>query len=363
MAEVTFTLGNAEFPNYATIIVTEGDYVGGAGQDLRFKIWIDPAAPAPQPLGDLLGVFFDLPYDASLITVHDENGNLVGTTPGDSTLPWLLPTGGAGNINMNGEFQDYFNDATHDLAVQVGTQGSTDGFLRGVKLYLSGGLADLDLSDFSGQDFLGIRVQSVGVDDASLKLAADIPGCGCQPPPPDEFCFDGLSQGFWAQHAKDVYNKNGKLVQKNAWDDGFGATAAFDFTFGVNGFGAALNDKTLLQAITSNGGGEAALARQAVASLLNSVSGNDGLVADFRYETSEIVDAVQFVYNGGSFNINSDQDSDGVADWLELKDELEFWNTAHDQAGYEAGEGLCIEVPHGTTPQGLLAKLGWDAMV
>lgn len=364
MSQVTFTLGSTAFPDYATVTVTEvdNDAVGGTGQDLQFEITVDTSVYQ----GDVLGVFFDLPYTASTISVYDSSLNLVGASQTDTTLPWLLPTGGDNNVNMNGDYVDYFNDASNDLAVQVGIQGSQAGFITTTTLYLSGGIADLSLADFLGDNFLGLRVQSVGLvgetNDASLKLAADIPDVQA-PPPMVEFCFDGLSQGFWSQHSANVYNKNGQLVRSNAWDDGYLTTDKYDAVFGVNAFGSGLNDKTLLQAITTDGGGEAALARQAVGALLNSVSGNDGLVADYRYGSAEIINAVKFVYNGSTFNISSDRDSDGVADWLELKDELEHWNTAHDQIGYVAGEGLCIELPQGTQPQGLLAQLGWDAVV
>jgi hypothetical protein len=161
---------------------------------------------------------------------------------------------------------------------------------------------NFDITQF---DTLGVRATSTSTAEGSIKWVDDTP---YDPPPPDEpVSFDGLSQGAWKSFDKGAGD----------WDEtSFTTGMSYDDVFGVD----ATGDLTLLQAISNNGGGEAALERQAVAALLNSDStGESTLTADYRFSTADVIAAVQEVYDDSGF------DATQAAD---LADLLEFWNTA-----------------------------------
>ena len=90
------------------------------------------------------------------------------------------------------------------------------------------------------------------------------------PPPPDPGPKGGCTPGFWKQPQ-----------HLDSWV-GYAPGASFEATFGVD----LESDMTLLQALGANGGGVNALARHAVAALLNSGALSFGMTAD------EVRDAV-----------------------------------------------------------------------
>jgi hypothetical protein len=144
---------------------------------------------------------------------------------------------------------------------------------------------------------------------------------------PPVVCYDGNSQGYWAQHS-------------NLWDTvahggvaGDLTTSKYDTVFNINAFGAAVGDKTLLQVEQTNGGGEAALGRQVVAALENAVAGSShGLTEAFRFSPSDIIKAVQEVYGGaGGHTFDAVKGAD-------LQNLLEFWNTVPEKS---PGGELC----------------------
>jgi hypothetical protein len=130
----------------------------------------------------------------------------------------------------------------------------------------------------------------------------------------DVDCFDGFSQGFWKGHS-------------NLWD----GSAKYDSTFGVDAFGSA--NKNLLEAISLNGGGEAALARQAVAAFENAL-GNSGLQDSYRFSADEIKAAMQQAYDGATNQIFN------TTKGAHLQNVLEFWNTVPEQ---QPGGELCSD--------------------
>jgi hypothetical protein len=71
-------------------------------------------------------------------------------------------------------------------------------------------------------------------------------------------------------------------------------TDDYDGAFGVI---ASFSPHTLLDAVWLGGGGESALARHAVAALLNTTSGE----VDYAYSTSEVIAIVQNAYATGGF--------------------------------------------------------------
>jgi hypothetical protein len=92
----------------------------------------------------------------------------------------------------------------------------------------------------------------------------------------------GCTPGYWKQdHHYD------------SWQ-GYAPGDSFNAVFGVN---ASFGSLTLGQAVGLNGGGERAMARHAVAALLNSSSSG----VDYYFTTAEVIAAVQQAYATGDF--------------------------------------------------------------
>ncbi len=271
---------------------------GAGGTDFTIKLTAGT--------GDLLGFFLN----------YADSNNSLGTNT-NVTASYFGQGGDtpADDINQVGSSANTMQGTgvMFDAGMQFGQPGQNDiDDSAGVSFTING----LTFADINEMTF-GIRSQATpGLDtpdipeDGSVKLI----GTFQIPTPPSDSSFDGLSQGFWAQHPDN-------------WD-GYSTGQYYDSVFGVNAFGSAVNDKTLLQAIKATGGGEAALARQAVGAILNDSSTNDGLTHDYRFDFAQIKDAVQFVYgigdgisgNDGIFNATLGE---------HLQRVLEFWNNAH----------------------------------
>lgn len=90
---------------------------------------------------------------------------------------------------------------------------------------------------------------------------------------------EGCTPGFWKNHPED-------------WQGtGLSPNDSVEQTFGIE----ISQDKTLLQALKTGGGGQNALLRHAVAALLNSESYPD---VDYKYEPHEVIDKVQDAFDG-----------------------------------------------------------------
>ena len=97
------------------------------------------------------------------------------------------------------------------------------------------------------------------------------------PPPPG----GGCTPGFWKNSV-------------GSWPAGYLPTADFDATFGVNGFNPNI---TLMQALNLGSGGKNALARHAVAGLLNSATS----AVDYGMSTADVIAAVRAAFASGDF--------------------------------------------------------------
>lgn len=96
------------------------------------------------------------------------------------------------------------------------------------------------------------------------------------PPPPPPPGNEGCTPGYWKQDQ-----------HLDSWvGTGFAPGNDFDTTFGVNFFNPNVS---LVVAAGANGGGLNALARHAVAALLNSASAG----VDYQYTTAQVLDIVQ----------------------------------------------------------------------
>jgi hypothetical protein len=102
------------------------------------------------------------------------------------------------------------------------------------------------------------------------------------PPPPEG---EGCTPGFWRQDQ-----------HFDSWV-GYSPADAYDLTFGVDGSFA-----TLLDAVWAEGGFENALARHAVAALLNAASPE----VDYAYSVAEVIAMVQAAYASGEFEDTKD---------------------------------------------------------
>jgi hypothetical protein len=91
---------------------------------------------------------------------------------------------------------------------------------------------------------------------------------------------EGCTPGYWKQsHHFD------------SWTAPYDPTDGFNATFGI-GDAWFSNDVTLLQALKLGGGGVNALARHAVAALLNAASGD----VDYPMTTAQVIAAIQGIY-------------------------------------------------------------------
>lgn len=108
----------------------------------------------------------------------------------------------------------------------------------------------------------------------------------------------GCSPGFWKNH-------------ENAWPTGYDPAADFDGTFSDDTFtcDAFDPDITLMDALKLKGGGLNALARQAVAALLNAAHPD----VDYELTVDEVMDKVQWAID--------------EEEYKSVKDELEGYNT------------------------------------
>lgn len=92
----------------------------------------------------------------------------------------------------------------------------------------------------------------------------------------------GCTPGYWRQSQ-----------HFDSWV-GYLPTDNFETVFGVD---ASFNPHTLLDGVTRNGGGENALARHAVAALLNASSGG----VNYAYNAADVISLVQAAYATGNF--------------------------------------------------------------
>jgi hypothetical protein len=131
-----------------------------------------------------------------------------------------------------------------------------------------------------------------GTTTTTTKLVSKQWWVRCQPPLAP---FQGCTPGYWRQEH-----------HYDSWV-GYAPTDDFNTVFGVN---ASFSPRTLGVAVQLNGGGENALARHAVAGLLNVANPN----VNYFYTEAQVLAGVQSAYATGNFE--------------EFKDDLDFANNA-----------------------------------
>lgn len=104
------------------------------------------------------------------------------------------------------------------------------------------------------------------------------------PPPPPSGGGEGCTPGYWKQEH-----------HFDSWT-GYNPNDSFDAVFGVSYGG------TLAEAAAAKGGQANALARHAVAALLNSATGG----VDYYYSTADVISMVQDAFDSGDFNDTKD---------------------------------------------------------
>lgn len=142
----------------------------------------------------------------------------------------------------------------------------------------------------TGSDELVVRVESTG---SRVTSTAGTLTVTCTPPPPGG--GDGCTPGYWRQpHHFDSWDATG-YAPGDSFDAVFGVDSSFD---------------TLLEGVWARGGGENALARHAVAALLNASNPD----VDYAYSAAEVIAMVQDAYAGG--------DTEAAKDALAYQNEL-----------------------------------------
>lgn len=105
--------------------------------------------------------------------------------------------------------------------------------------------------------------------------------------------FQGCTPGFWKQPQ-----------HFDSWiPTGFSPSNDFDTIFGRDAFNP---DITLLQALNLGGGGLNALARQAVAAILNAAHPN----INYPFTVSQIISMFQSAFDSGNYEPTKDQFDD-----------------------------------------------------
>jgi len=130
--------------------------------------------------------------------------------------------------------------------------------------------------------------------DVTYKDSGGITNINLKCEPPNN---EGCTPGFWKQSQHFKFWKTYKTTDKFAYT--FGITGAkADLKIKVDNMDVMLKDATLLQALKAQGGGLNALARHAVAALLNAASG-----ANYAFTVDEVKLMVKNAINSGSYEI------------------------------------------------------------
>lgn len=135
----------------------------------------------------------------------------------------------------------------------------------------------------SGSDQLVVSIESTR---ARITSSAGSLTVTCEPPPPPGG-GEGCTPGYWKQpHHFDSWGATGYMPH-DSFDAVFGVASSFD---------------TLLEGLAAKGGGEMALARHAVAALLNASSP----YVSYEFTAAEVIALVQGAYATGGFEYAKD---------------------------------------------------------
>ena len=255
------------------------------------------------------------------LRLYDINGNLIATI--DLVLTWTLVS--SGDSNSNG-FWDLGETLTWTASYTIPADLFTT-YSDAVSARISAtvGAVDQDGDPESGSPSL-----------TGIVLTEPPP-----PPPEPELEFEGLSQGYWGQHIPGVTNGKGNKTDGNAkgdatWDmtayDGTSyKNASFEIFFGIDSdWGSKVQGKKVInttdikftEAINIGGDGQYALARDAVAAVLNAerfAKDDDGAVeAGYVLTVAQIKTAVQAAFGGVDLSIDLDLIPEELAAYADI---------------------------------------------
>jgi hypothetical protein len=136
----------------------------------------------------------------------------------------------------------------------------------------------------AGSDVLDVYIESTG---STITSSTGTLTVTCEPPPPPPGGGEGCTPGYWKQpHHFDSWEPTG-YEPNDSFDAVFGVASSFD---------------TLLDGLRARGGGENALARHAVAALLNATSPD----VSYEYSAAGVIAGVQEAYATGNFRAAKD---------------------------------------------------------
>ena len=316
---------------------------------------------------DIIGVAFDIQGDA--VAGLQVTNILRSTTNG--TLSTFTPATviGANSVSDGGPLDPGFSTSgggsaePYDVGIKVSDQGSGEGIVQAFSFVLTTSGADLDAEALLENTDWWVRLQSTDGGDGSAKTTGnvvDLPPC-VEEPPPEEYCFEGLTPGFWKQPQHFGFWPAGYVPATLAnggtsYEATFGLDVIPGLTWSVPSGRTVsqANDISLLTALDLGGGGQNPLARHASAALLNAETFGDGMAdgTGYRFSVAEIKEAVLYAYNLQ----DGYQAGDGyvAARGSALAGILDYWNNA---GRLDEEEGICIEVPDGTEDVGLIALI------
>lgn len=266
-------------PLQLLVTLEEGDFNNDGLTDVQMSVEM-----LSGNIADLRGFFFNL-SDDSLLSSLQITGSTVTATKVDTDGDGTAEVSQVGTQSISA----VINPLSFEAGVAFGTAGIGDDDLQSITFVLSSPTADFTYDALVGES-IGVRATSVGDDrEGSSKLTAVVPPPP-EPPPPE--VFEGLSHGYWKNHTPD-------------WD--FSTGASFENTFGVDSswqLGAGKKattaaDVTLEQALSLQGGGASALAREATAALLNALDED----VSFKFSVDEIKAIVQDAFASGNYDV------------------------------------------------------------
>jgi len=214
--------------------------------------------------------------------------NLVDSSPADGLIDSPDDSANGGTISVQMATPMFLKsfvlvDHENDPNAKAIAYDSANNVIKSVTLPITG----------DGQ-FTTVFMNAANVKrlDVTFKDSGGITNIDLKCSPPDR---EGCTPGFWKQKQHFKFWKTYKTTDKFAYT--FGLTGSYaDLKIKVDNNYIKLKDATLLQALNAQGGGLNALARHAVAALLNAASG-----ANYAFTVDEVKTMVKNAIISGSY--------------------------------------------------------------
>ncbi len=248
--------------------LTQGDLDGKGGGDGD----MDNTATADSAQTDSAQDSAEVPlvYDPDLMIVKTADVEKVDEV-GD-IIKYTISVSNTGNITLTNVeltdtlIQDSLMPRDLDTNGVIDGDGDADGELDvGETWYWVGQYqvtsADYEAAMASMDPYFIENIATVDTDETDPE--SDTEGVELEP----QMVFEGLSPGYWKNHPEDWDG----VATSMSFEQFFFGSQQSSLTWKINGNGksSTQQDITLMQALNLGGGGEAALARQAVAAVLN----------------------------------------------------------------------------------------------